>query len=150
MAALSVPSVLTPSPGLLWNASASVPTGLYVVTKRAGWRKGDLVAARLPAASRTLASARNYLPAGLPALKRVAAISPDHLCARSDRLFVNGALVALRRSADRAGRALPHWQGCRRLAPDELLLLAPASHSFDGRYFGPSHRRDIIGLARKW
>lgn len=137
-------------PLLLWNASASVPTGLYFLTPRTEWRKGDLVAARLPTEARGLAAARNYLPSGTPVLKRVAATSPDHVCARADKLYVNDALIVVRRSADAAGRPLPRWHACRRLRPGELLLLAPALSSFDGRYFGPSHSRDILGLARKW
>ena len=35
-----------------------------------------------------------------------------------------------------------------RLGGAEILLLSPAADSFDGRYFGPSARRDVIGKAR--
>ena len=33
------------------------------------------------------------------------------------------------------------------LGPDEVLLLGAAPRSFDGRYFGVTSRRDILGRA---
>jgi type IV secretory pathway protease TraF len=48
-------------------------------------------------------------------------------------------------SADRFGREIPRWNGCKTLAPDEVFLLSThAADSFDGRYFGPTSIADII------
>ena len=48
---------------------------------------------------------------------------------------------------DRAGRLMPWWRGCTTLDRGALLLLNDPPASFDGRYFGPSRRTDVIGRA---
>lgn len=148
-AALSASLLWPPRPVFLWNGSASSAIGLYRLfpPKRIG--RGDLVAAWPPEAARQLAVRRGYLPTGLPLVKRVASVGGDRVCAAGEALFVNGELVARRRSEDRAGRPLPWWTGCVEMADDDLLLLtADRPGSFDGRYFGLTAREDVIGRAR--
>jgi type IV secretory pathway protease TraF len=94
-----------------------------------------------------LAARRRYLPLGIPAIKRVAAISGDRVCASGDIIQVNGDFAAVRMRADYLGRTLPQWQGCKRIRPDELFLLNDNSKSFDSRYFGPVLKRKMIGRA---
>jgi len=148
VAALGQTVPCPPGPKLVWNASASAPIGLYAVSPGAALRRGDMVVAWLPSAARQLAARRRYLPPRVPLVKRVAAITGDWICAAADRVTVNGWPVARRRQADAAGRPLPAWAGCRRLGPDRvLLLMSEVPDSFDGRYFGPSKARDIIGKA---
>ena len=136
-----------PTPRLVWNASASVPTGLYRVTPVAGVSRGDLVVASLPARVRELADSRGYLPAPIPLVKPVVATAGDRVCASGSSVTVNARRVATRYRADAAGRLLPQWQGCRTLRSDEVFLLAPPAGSFDGRYFGVSRGVDVIGRA---
>lgn len=147
IAALAAVSLARPRPLLIWNASASAPTGLYLVTAIGNPARGERVAARLPAPWRALAARRHYLPANVPLIKRIAAIPSDVACANDDRITVNGDVAALRLRRDGAGRPMPAWHGCRRLGAGEVLLLAAHPASFDGRYFGPSQRRDILGKA---
>lgn len=137
------------SPRLVWNASPSAPEGLYAVRPGAPIRVGDMVIARTPIAFRALADARHYIPADVPLVKQVVAASGDQICALGDALYRNGVWLAARRRTDGAGRPMPGWQGCRRLGPDQyFLLMAASALSFDGRYFGVTARRDIIGRAR--
>lgn len=148
IAALGLTIACPPVPRLIWNASASAPIGLYWVSPGAAPGRGDMVVAWPPAAARRLAARRHYLPAGVPLVKRVAAIAGDRICAVGRVVTVNGRPVAARRAADAAGRPLPAWTGCVRLGPGMVLLLMRATpDSFDGRYFGPSQARDIIGRA---
>lgn len=145
LAALGFAALAEPAPRLVWNASASAPVGLYWVSRVAPVR-GDLVLAALPPDARRLAAERGYLPAGVPLVKRLAALAGDVVCAVGGAVFVNGGHVAKRRERDLTGRALPRWTGCRTLAADEVfLLMAGVSGSFDGRYFGPVRRARIIG-----
>ena len=138
-----------PRPLLVWNASASAPIGLYSVGGADHIAKGDMVVARLAEPYRSLAAKRHYLPANVPLVKRVAAVPGDRICARGNLLFVNGRPVAARLGIDARGRAMPWWRGCVRLRGDQLLLLMTDSPaSFDGRYFGASAHRDVIGRAR--
>ncbi|WP_081944706.1 S26 family signal peptidase [Sphingopyxis sp. MWB1] len=132
---------------LLWNASASAPVGLWTIDPDATPGRGDMVAARLAQPWRGFAARRHYLPANVPLIKRVAAVSGDHICANDHMVFVNGEAVAARRRFDAAGRAMPVWHGCKLLGDAQILLLIDAPNSFDGRYFGVTLRRDIIGKA---
>ena len=104
--------------------------------------------ARLPEPWRSLAARRRYLPSNVPILKRVAASQGDLVCARGDQIRVNQAPPMKRQAHDRLGRALDGWGGCRRLGPDEYLLLMSSPDSFDGRYFGPTPGGEIVGTAR--
>jgi len=141
--------LLPPAPRLLWNASASAPVGLYLVEPVSLPARGDLVIAWPPEAVRRLAAGRNYLPANVPLVKRVAAVQGDLVCARGARIVINGATVATRRAVDGSGRALPHWQGCFRLGQGTyFLLMSEHADSFDGRYFGPVGAGNIVGRAR--
>jgi conjugative transfer signal peptidase TraF len=146
--ALAATAIRPPRPLLVWNASTSSPEGLYVVRPEGAPRLGDMVIAWPPDAARRLAAARNYLPYGVPLVKRVAAAAGDRVCAAGEAVFVGDRLVTLRRSEDAAGRPLPWWTGCIRLRTGELLLLNEGADSFDGRYFGITPPSDVIGRAR--
>lgn len=133
-------------PLLVYNASASAPIGLYRVLRPSPLTPGALVLARTPASVKDLAAERGYLPRTVPLVKRVAAVSGDCVCGEGAELKINGRLVARPLKADRLGRPLSPWRGCRRLAASEVLLLMPSVRSsFDGRYFGPTQKHDIIG-----
>jgi len=149
VALLAASAAAPPAPRLVWNATPSVARGLYLVTPATRLVAGDLVVARLPERHRRLAVRRGYLPERVPLLKPVAAIAGDLVCVRGHLVLVGGRAVAARRAVDGAGRALPQWKGCVRLGDDELFLLAGTQgESFDGRYFGVSARRHVIGKAR--
>jgi conjugative transfer signal peptidase TraF len=146
--ALLLTMVWPPRPALVWNASASAPIGLYRLEAPGELARGDMVVAWAPLGVRRLAAERHYLPANVPLVKRVAAGPGDRVCAAGEAVFVNGALAARRRETDEAGRPLPAWSGCFELGEGHLLLLMPAPDSFDGRYFGLSSTRDVVGRAR--
>ena len=145
---LTLSALLPPRPRLVWNVSASAPTGLYLLTPGASPSRGATAIAHVPARNRAFAAARGYLPANVPLVKRVAAAAPDSVCARGAAIFVNGKRVATRLRADRQSRLLPQWQGCVRLGSGEYLLLMPHPYSFDGRYFGVTRAPDMVGPAR--
>lgn len=132
------------TPLLLINETTSLPRGVYARQTGAPVRRGATVA--LPQPER----ARPYLrrlgaPTDMALLKRVAAVGGDHVCADGRRLIAPFRTVAVR-SADRAGRPLPAWRGCRSLASDELLLLGDTADSFDSRYFGPVREDEVLGV----
>ncbi|HEY0622312.1 S26 family signal peptidase [Sphingomonas sp.] len=145
--AVVAPALVRPAPRLVWNASASVPIGLYAARSPAGVRRGDLVAVHAPAAVARLMAERGYLPPGVPMLKHVAATAGQTVCRFGARVSIDGTPVAEARSHDRNGRPLPVWSGCWTLQDGEVLLLNPASaSSFDGRYFGPVAARSITAI----
>lgn len=147
-AALLSPIFLPHRPILVWNATPSSTIGLYCVHAPATMRKGDMLVAFAPTHARELAARRGYLPYSIPLVKPIAAVSGDRICARGANVFVNGAFAARRLASDPLGRALPSWQGCTTLLPGEAFLLSQSvPQAFDGRYFGITQAKDIVGGA---
>lgn len=140
--------VFPPAPRLIWNASDSAPRGLYRVYPGTLPGRGDMVIAWAPEPYRRLAAERHYLPANVPLVKRVAALAGDRVCAVGRSVRVNDRQVAERLVTDGKGRSMPWWRGCRTLGAGEYLLLMDAPASFDGRYFGISRERQLVGKAR--
>lgn len=137
-------TIARPQPLIVWNATVSAPTGLYRVVSGAPER-GDFILVRISDPVAKLAAIRDYLPAGVPLIKQVAAGAGDDVCAFDGAIIVNGEIVARQHEVDRAGRPLPRWNECRELLQGELFLLTKASDSFDSRYFGPVTRAQMIG-----
>ena len=138
------PAVAAWSPRLLWNASASVPIGLYRLHPVGHVAIGDLVAVQPPLALADFLETRAYLPRGVPLLKHVMALGGAWVCRSGDRITINHRHLGRAHAQDRNGRDLPIWQGCHRLAAGEVFLMNPdAPDSLDGRYFGPLPRTTI-------
>lgn len=145
---LLVPAIHRPQLRLLWNASASVPLGLYRIEPETAPRVGDLVAVRpSPALGRFMAE-RRYVEANALLIKPVAAASGATVCRIGARVTIDARIVVSALPHDRFQRPLPTWSGCGRLRADQLFLIAPAHQdSFDSRYFGPVDERRIVGRA---
>lgn len=148
LVALLSPAVHRPELRLVWNASASVPLGLYRIERGARPRVGDLVAVRpSPALTRFMAE-RRYVEANALLVKPFAAKAGATVCRLDMRVTIDGRYVATALPRDRFSRLLPRWSGCLRLGPDQFFLIAPATAaSFDSRYFGPVDRTRIVGRA---
>ncbi len=137
-----------PAPKLVWNASASVPIGLYAIRRIDGIRPGDLVLVLPPEGVARYLAQRGYLPLGVPVLKHVLALPGQSVCRIERTITVDGVAVGDALDRDRQGRGLPVWQGCRIVADDEAFLMNRRStFSFDGRYFGPLPASTIVGQA---
>lgn len=133
---------------MIWNASASVPLGLYRIDPLPIARVGDMVVVQpSPKLARFMAE-RRYVEANVPLLKPIAATGGATICRLGLRVTINGRTAVAALARDRFSRPLPTWSGCYRLRPDQLFLIAP-SHpdSFDGRYFGPVSQAQILGSA---
>ena len=132
----------------VWNATASVPTGLYAIRGRASLHVGERVAILPPPELRRLLAERHYLPASVPLLKRIAAVRGQRVCRFGHGVTIDGDFAGLARARDHLGRPLPAWFGCRMLRTGELFVMNPAApDSFDGRYFGMLRVADVIGRA---
>ena len=132
----------------LWNASASVPVGLYMLRPAIALHTGELVAILPPTPLARYLAARGYLPNGVPLLKHILALRGQTVCRIGRVVSIDGVAAANALDRDRLGRSLPVWQGCRTLRAGEVFLLNPnIRDSFDGRYFGPLPAVSIIGRA---
>ena len=144
LVALTVPKQSVPK--LYWNATPSVPTGLYMLTSRMP-AKGDLAIISLPEATAVLADVRGYLPARSRLIKPVVAGSGDTVCRYGLVVSIDGQPLALADALDMRQRPLPHWDGCHRLTLSEIFLISRARGSFDSRYIGRIHLRHVLGTA---
>ena len=137
-----------PAPLLIWNASESVPIGLYRVRPNDILFTTTLVVAIPPEPLATFLADGGYLPRGMPLLKRIRALSGQSVCRNKLLISVDGIEIGAARERDSHGRTLPAWQGCRVIANGEVFLMnwsKPAS--FDSRYFGPIPASAIVGRA---
>lgn len=135
-----------PAPVLIWNASASVPIGLYEVRPAGKLSITELVAAYPPEKLGAYMAKRRYLPRGVPLLKRVLALPGQTVCRRGHTITVDNIAMGMALTRDYRGRPLPVWRGCQVIAKGDVFLMnwqAPAS--FDGRYFGPISAASIVG-----
>ena len=66
--------LLQPAPKLIWNASASVPIGLYAVHPIGVLQLGEVVLVRPPEDISSFLHRRGYLARGVPILKQVLAL----------------------------------------------------------------------------
>ena len=136
------------APLLVWNASASVPIGMYAVREAGRLAAGELVVARPPELLAQFLADGRYVPKGVPLIKHVAALPGSVVCRCGLAISIDGIVLAQARELDHAGRILPSWSGCRTISDDEVFLLnASEPASLDGRYFGPLPSSSIVGRA---
>ncbi|MCA1510171.1 S26 family signal peptidase [Bradyrhizobium sp. NBAIM01] len=147
-AALTATIVLEPLPLYIWNASASVPIGLYRLQPVDQFQVTELVAVQPPEPLATFLDLNGYLPIGLPMLKRVLAIPGQTVCRTGLTISVDDVAVGEAKDHDGRGRPLPKWQGCRVVGDGELFLMNwQSDDSLDGRYFGFLPASSVIGRA---
>jgi len=145
---VALSGLLHPVPKLLWNASASVPIGLYAVRRTLPLQVGELVVVKPPMPLARFLAARRYLPFGVPLIKHILALPGQTVCRVARAVTVDGAAMGEALERDRFDRALPDWQGCRVLGPGEVFLMnRTPPDSLDGRYFGPLPTTAIVGRA---
>lgn len=147
-AALVATIVLEPLPVYIWNASASVPIGLYRLRPANQFQVTELVAVQPPEPLATFLDLNGYLPIGVPMLKRVLALPGQTVCRIGLTISVDDIAMGEARNRDGRGRPLPKWQGCRVVGDGELFLMNWQSlDSLDGRYFGFLPASAVIGRA---
>jgi type IV secretory pathway protease TraF len=139
---------LIPRPLLIWNASKSVPIGLYWVEHRTP-KLHEIAVVKLNGWPKLYASSRGYLPVNVWLLKPIAALSPAIVCRFGRYVFIDGKLVAHAKLFDRQRRILPRWKGCQSLKSDDVFLIARPKDSFDSRYFGSVKLSQVIGVAHR-
>ncbi len=146
VAAIAAKPLINPVPLFIWNASNSVPIGLYLLSKRQP-NFGEIAVIRPPEWVEIYASSRGYLPLQTPLLKPVRAIKGSIVCRFGRHISIDGKLVSRAKYLDTNHRMLPVWKGCRTLKSDEIFVLGQHRDSFDSRYFGPVDRGQVLGTA---
>ncbi|KXF79415.1 peptidase [Paramesorhizobium deserti] len=147
-ALIALPVWNAPTIRLIWNASASVPVGLYRIVPADQLDVTDLAVVMPPDDLAGFLDERRYLPKGLPLLKRVLALAGTTVCRNGAEITAYGMTYGKARERDGQGRPLPVWQGCRTLRAGEVFLMNwDCPDSFDSRYFGPLPLTTVVGRA---
>jgi conjugative transfer signal peptidase TraF len=141
-----------PATRYIWNASESVPVGLYLVRPTARPAVTQLVVVEPPEPLATFLAEGGYLPRGVPMVKRVLALHGQTVCRDQLTITVDKIEVGEARERDSRGRPLPIWQGCHVIADGEVFLMNwQSADSLDGRYFGALPTTAIVGRAEpRW
>jgi conjugative transfer signal peptidase TraF len=149
-AALALSTIAAkPAKRYVWNASGSVPVGLYRLQPTGDLSVTQLVAVQPPEPLATFLADQRYLPRGVPMLKRVLALPGQTVCRGGFAITVDNVAAGEARNRDSRGRPLPVWQGCRVVADGEVFLMNwQSADSLDGRYFGVLPTTAIIGRAK--
>lgn len=147
-AALLAPTVIEITPAFIWNASDSVPIGLYRLRSADKLFVTELLAVQPPEPLATFLDLNGYLPAGLPMLKRVLALPGQTVCRSGLTVSVDAIEMGEARDRDGRGRPLPRWQACRVVGEGELFVMNwQSTDSLDGRYFGFLPTSAVMGRA---
>jgi conjugative transfer signal peptidase TraF len=136
------------TPHYIWNASNSVPIGLYRLQPVAQLAVTELVAIQPPDLLAVFLDLNGYLPIGVPMLKRVLALPGQTVCRNGLSIAVDGIDVGQAQERDGRGRPLPAWHGCRVIADGDVFVMNwQSADSLDSRYFGPLPASAVIGRA---
>ena len=138
--------VFDPADRLIWNRTASAPTGLYWLSD-APFTHGRWVVVSSQSAVAEWAETRGYVGKDWPLLKQIAGMPGDEICRTGHEIRINNQLAAIAKPVDSSGRMLPVWEGCSVLQSDEVFVLTAHPASLDGRYFGPIKQSDLDGTA---
>ncbi|HHF7368213.1 TPA: conjugative transfer signal peptidase TraF [Legionella bozemanae] len=142
--------------GFRINLTESIPVGLYRITSAAPIKNAYVIFCPDDRESFRLARDRGYLDHGLYCngygylMKKVVAVSGDTLSVANEGVFVNHMLIphSKPKLQDGMNRALPQLQVTNyQLQKDEVMTMTSQSEwSFDGRYYGLVHTRQIKGV----
>lgn len=147
-ALIVAPAWSRPDIRFIWNASASVPIGLYRIVPAKRVDVTDLAVVMPPDELAAFLEDRGYLPRGLPLIKRVLALGGTTVCRSGTEIIAYGATYGSARKRDTRGRSLPAWQGCQTLREGEAFFMNwDSPDSFDSRYFGPLPLSTVVGRA---
>jgi conjugative transfer signal peptidase TraF len=136
---------------LILNVTPSSPRGLYWLKPGSPIGRGSWVLLEVPESIRPLVAERRYLPAPIPLLKHVAAVSGDHVCLTAGDYIVNGQPVSRVATHDRLGRPLPPaFPFCGTVAADTTFVAGRGNSSLDSRYFGPVAVSDLTPVVPLW
>lgn len=135
------------------NITDSLPRGLYI-RSFAPVERSPFLTFGLPDNMRAFFDARGDIGFfGHPRhgfLKRVAAVAGDEVCGDGRTISINGKVVGTIRTNIPHQELLPVWTECRRLLDGEVLPMADAPGSIDGRFYGPVSAARATGYRMLW
>ncbi|MCW8386867.1 conjugative transfer signal peptidase TraF [Fluoribacter dumoffii] len=153
---LIVVAALFHAMGFRINLTESIPIGLYCITSEAPMKNAYVIFCPDDRKSFRLARDRGYIDHGLYCdgygylMKKVVAISGDILSVTPEGVLVNQTLLPFSKPKlkDGINRTLPQWRTLDYLLKENevMTMTSQSEWSFDGRYYGLVHTRQIKGM----
>ena len=133
---------------LIYNISPSLPLGWYLRKKGEEIRRGTIVEFAIPNAAYGYVGDRlGHVNPNWYILKKVLAVSGDHVSTVGDNLLINFKPVAPILTTDSRGKPMPIWRASRVLRRREYFVYSGLIiNSFDSRYYGPISESDVRGV----
>lgn len=142
--------------GFRINLTESIPVGLYRIISTEPQKNTYVIFCPDDRQTFRLAKNRGYIDHGLYCngygylMKKVVAVSGDILSVTNEGVYVNQMLIPYSKPKlkDGINRTLPQWQVMNyQLKENEIMTMTSQSEwSFDGRYYGLVHTRQIKGM----
>lgn len=133
---------------LIYNYTASLPTGWYWLEDTDRISRGDIVLCDAEQDIMQLALQRKWIKKDTHFLKYVYGIPGDIYEIRANRYIVNGEDKGEIKRIDTEGRPMPLLTDGKYTVPDGYLLIGTeAENSFDSRYYGPVSLKNVYKKA---
>lgn len=131
---------------LTYSVSRSVPKNIYLVMPSREFKRGDLVQFIPPEPFKKFLLTKHWLPQSGLMLKYVYAVPGDFVCNENHVVMVNKRKVGPVYTFYNKKNKLPQTKFCGKLTDNQYLLMSTCvKRSYDGRYFGPVRKTNIVG-----
>lgn len=132
--------------GITYQVTPSMPKGFYFIKPVQNIKHNDIVIFYPPPKALHFLSQNHLIPHSGLLMKYVFAVPGDKICKHNYAIWINSHYIAPVYQL----KNLPNKQFCRVLKNNEYLLMSTnVNRSFDGRYFGPVNKKDIIGVGMR-
>lgn len=133
---------------ITFSSTKSMPRGLYLVIPAKKFSPQEIVEFTPPNNTLTFLKNKNWIPKSGRMIKYVFAVPNDKVCISGSSIWVNNNKIASVHKYYDKNKLLPQTKFCGKLNTDEYLLLSTQNkRSFDGRYFGITPAKKILGKA---
>jgi len=130
-----------------YQGSNSMPKGFYLVRPVHHLTRGNWVVFYPPNKTKAFLLKEQWLPRSGLMMKIVKGIPGDYVCKKNGWLWTSTQKIAPIYREYAPGKLLPNQPFCGRLRANQYLLMSThIKRSFDGRYFGPVNKKNIIGI----
>ena len=133
---------------ITYAVTVSMPKGWYLIVSPEKIARHDIVQFKPPEQALNFLHKEHLIPRSDLLLKYVVGLPDDFVCNKNGVILVSQKKFGTVYQFDSKGIKLPKSSFCGKLGHDQYLLLSDrVKNSFDGRYFGPIYKKDIIGRA---
>ncbi|MFA6409267.1 MAG: signal peptidase I [Gammaproteobacteria bacterium] len=131
-----------------YQATSSMPRGLYLLAPVKSIARGDIVLFYPPITIRDFLKQQHWLPRSGLIMKYALGVPGDYVCRRQNELWINRKKVAHIYHKTSSDLSLPQQKFCGKLGKTQYFLISIfVPNSFDSRYFGAVERGYILGKA---